>query len=232
VPVIRNEDGFTLVELLVGLSISLLSMGLVATIVTAATQNQQRVAKRVDANSRIRPVLTRIVDELHSACVAPRIVPVKGAADPAGGSNATRLTFLTLSGSDPTPLPQKHVILLSGGTVSESVSTSTSGTSPNWTFGPQGVSRPLLTGVSAPGNVMFKYYRFQNGVLDLNAPLGVPLSDANAPFVVYVSITLTAAPASRTSTPDPNASITLSDAVDLRLQPASQVASQDNLPCT
>jgi Tfp pilus assembly protein PilW len=228
---IRSENGFTLVELLVGIAISLLSLSVIAMMVTAATHNQDLVVKRVAANQRIRPVLTRIVDELHSACVAPRIAPVKGPSDPAGGSNATRLTFISLAGADPTPLPQKHVISLSGGTLSESVSQWTTGASPTWTFGPQSPSLPLLTGVSAPSGV-FKYYRFQNGQLPLDSPLQAPLTDASAALVAYVSISITADPPGGVSTQDPNSPIMLSDAVDLRLQPASQVATQDNLPCT
>jgi Tfp pilus assembly protein PilW len=229
---IRQEDGFTLVELLVGIAISLVTLSVIAMMVTAATHSQDLVVKRVAANQRIRPVLTRIVDELHSACVAPRIAPVKGPSDPAGGSNATRLTFISMAGADPTPLPQRHVISLSGSTLSESVSQGTTGTSPNWTFGPQGASQPLLTNVSAPAGVMFKYYRFQNGQLPLDSPLLAPLTDANAALVAYVSISITAAPNGGASSLDPRSPITLSDAVDLRLQPASQVATQDNLPCT
>jgi type II secretory pathway pseudopilin PulG len=232
---IRREEGFTLVELLVGIAISLVTLSVIAMMVTAATHSQDLVVKRVAANQRIRPVLTRIVDELHSACVAPRIVPVLG-DDATNGSTATRISFLSLVGDDVTPLPDKHVIYLSGGDLWEDVYRGTGGASPRWTFSATAdpvLSRRLLTNVSAPSGVMFRYYRFQSGVLNLNAPLAsAPLRAADAAFVVYVTINLTAAPAGGTSTQDPNSPITISDAVDLRLQPASQVATQDNLPCT
>jgi type II secretory pathway pseudopilin PulG len=228
---IRREDGFTLVELLVGIAISLLTMSMVATMVIASTHNQARVAKRVDANQRIRPVLTRIVDELHSACVATRIAPVIGDGT-VNGSTATRITFLSLAGGGVSPLPDKHVITLSGSTLSESVDHAVPGsTSPNWTFQGTPTTRTLLTGVSAPGGVMFKYNRFQNGQLVLAPSLTVPLSASDAALTAYVGVSITAAPTVGAGQ-DAKSPITLSDAVDLRLQPASQVASQDNLPCT
>jgi type II secretory pathway pseudopilin PulG len=230
---IRREDGFTLVELLVGIAVSLLTMSMVAMMVIASTHNQARVAKRVEANQRIRPVLTRIVDELHSACVATRIAPVIGDGT-VNGSTATRITFLSQAGNDATPLPDKHVIALSGGTLSESVYAGTGGASPNWNFSP--TPRPtdpqtLLTNVSAPGGVMFKFHRFQNGQLVLNPSLTVPLTASDAAVTAYVGIGLTADPTGGPGS-DAKSPITLSDAVDLRLQPASQIATQDNLPCT
>jgi type II secretory pathway pseudopilin PulG len=229
----RDEGGFTLVELLVGIAISLLTMSVVAMMVIASTHNQARVAKRVEANQRIRPVLTRIVDELHSACVAPRIAPVVGDGT-VNGSTATRITLLSQAGNGPTPAPDKHVITLSGGTLSESVDHAAPGsTSPNWTFQGTPTTRTLLTGVSAPGGVMFKFHRFQNGQLVLNPSLTVPLTASDAALTAYVGIGLTANPTPTGGPgPDAKAPITLSDAADLRLQPASQVASQDNLPCT
>jgi type II secretory pathway pseudopilin PulG len=231
--VIRDESGFTLVEMLAGIVISLLTMSMVATMVIAATHNQARIAKRVEANQRIRPVVTRMVDELHSACVASRIAPVIGDGT-VNGSTATRITFLSQAGDAVSPLPDKHVITLSGNTLNEAVYHAIGGASPTWTFSATPDPNPpqtLLTGVSAPSSVMFKYYRFQNGTLVLNAPLAVPLSATNAALVAYVAIGLTADPTGGPGL-DVKSPITLSDAVDLRLQPASQVASQDNLPCT
>jgi type II secretory pathway pseudopilin PulG len=225
----RGEDGFTLVELLVGIAISLLTMSMVATMVIAATHNQARVAKRVEANQRIRPVVTRIVDELHSACVATRIAPVIGDGT-VNGSTATRITFLSQAGDDVSPLPDKHVIYLSGTSLKEDVYPGTGGVSPTWTFGTP-TTRTLLTGVSAPSGTMFAYYRFQNGTLALDAPLAVPLSAANSALVAYLSLAITAAPTAGAGQ-DAKSPITLSDAADLRLQPASQIATQDNLPCT
>jgi hypothetical protein len=227
--VIRDESGFSLFELLIGIAVSLLTMSVVAVMVVAATHNQDRIARRVDANQRIRPVLSRIVDELHSACVAPRVVPVIGDGT-TNGSTATRITFVSGSGDDPTPLPDKHVVYLAGTTLKEDLYPGTGGVSPTWTYGSP-TTRNLLTGVSAPSGGMFQYFRYQNGTLALNTPLAVPLSATNAGLTAYVTIAITADPTSGPGR-DANSTLTLSDAADLRLQPASQIATQDNLPCT
>ncbi len=233
---IRDDGGFTMAELLVGMAVSVVTMSAIAMMVSAATHHQARVANRVAANQRARPVIARIIDELHSACVAPRIAPVVGDGT-ANGSTATRITFLSLAGNDPNPRPDKRVIVLSGDTLTESVYQGNGSTSPNgWSFSPTPTPdspRTLISGVSAPGGAVFNYYRFQNGQLVLNPPLTVPLTSSDAALVAYVGVSLTANPTPTGGTgPDANAPITLSDGVDLRLQPASQIATQDNLPCT
>jgi Prokaryotic N-terminal methylation motif len=235
----RDDGGFTLVELLVGIAVSLVTMSMVATMVVASIHNEARVAVRVDANQRIRPELTRIVDELHSACVAPRIAPVIGGIGTDGlpASTATRISFLSKSGNEVSPRPDKHVIELTNGTLNEWVFQGTGGAAPTWTYSSTPVRgydpRVLLTNVSAPGGVVFKYNRFQNGQLVLDPPLtSTPLlSTSDAGLTAYVSVSITAAPTGGTLQ-DANSPITLSDSVDLRLQPASQIPNQDNLPCT
>ncbi len=227
----RDEHGFTIIELLVSLAVSLVAISLITTMITVTTHNEDRIARRVDASQRGRPVMARIVNELHSACVAPRIIPVIGDGT-AGGSTATQISFLSQSGEAVTPTPDKHVIALSGTTLTESVYPATGGAAPSWTFsGTPSSTTQLLTNVSAPGGVMFSYYRFLNGQLS-TTPLPVPLSTTNAALTAYATISLTAAPTSGASLLDTNSPITFSNSADLRLESASQVPSQDNMPCT
>jgi Tfp pilus assembly protein PilW len=228
----RDERGFTLIELLVSMVSTIAVLSAILMMVTVATHNQDRIARRVDANQRGRPVMARIVNELHSACVAPRIVPVVGDGT-VNGSTATRISFLSMSGEAVTPTPEKHVIALSGTTLSESVFQATSGAAPTWTFsGTPSSTRQLLTNVSAPpSGAMFSYFRFQNGQLATTG-LPVPLTSANAGLTAYVTISLVASPTGGKSTLDANSPITLSDSADLRLESASQVPSQDNTPCS
>jgi prepilin-type N-terminal cleavage/methylation domain-containing protein len=227
----RDESGFTIIELLVSLAISLVVITMVTTMITVTTHNEDRIARRVDASQRGRPVMARIVNELHSACVAPRIIPVI-ADGTANGSTATQISFLSQSGEAVTPTPDKHVITLSGTTMSESVYPATGGAAPTWTFsGTPSSTTQLLANVSAPGGVMFSYYRFLNGQLS-NTPLPVPLSASNAALTAYVTVSLTASPTGGKSLLDANSPITFSNSADLRLESASQVPSQDNQPCT
>lgn len=227
----RDESGFTLIEMLVSMVAFIAVLSAIMMMVTVATHNQDRVARRVEANQRGRPVMTRIVNELHSACVAPRITPVLGDGT-VNGSTATRISFLSSSGSAVTPTPEKHVISLTGTTLSEAIYPATGGAAPTWTFSstPNSTNQ-LLTDVSAPGGVMFSYFRFVNGQLS-TTPLPVPLSAPDAGYTSYMKVALTAAPTGGASRFDANSPITFTDSVDLRLESASQVPSQDNMPCS
>jgi Tfp pilus assembly protein PilW len=226
-----DQRGFTVVELLVSMIATTVVLSAVMMMVTVSLHNQDRISRRVDANQRGRPVMSRIVNELHSACVAPRITPVIGDGT-VNGSTSTRITFLSKYGNEVTPTPEKHVIALSGTTLSESVYPATGGAAPTWTFsGTPSSTTQLLTGASAPSGVMFRYYDFQNGQL-ASTPLATPLSATNAGRTAYVTIALTATPTRGTSQQDLKSPITFTDSADLRLESASQVPTQDNMPCS
>ncbi len=226
-----DEGGFTLIELLVTMATAIVVFSAIAMMTTVATHNQVRIADRVDANQRVRPVMTRIVDNLHSGCVAPRTAPVLT------GSTSTKLIFLSKSGAAVSPTPDKRELTLSGTppTLSETVYPGTGGTPPNnWTYGTP-LTRTILTDVSAPGGVMFRYHDYVNGALNTTplpaaAPTGLSATDAGR--TAYVTISLTSAPAGGASTLDANSPITLSDSVSLRLESAGAVTTQDNMPCT
>lgn len=214
-----------MIELIVSISAGLIVMMAVVTMTIAVIHNQDRINRRVDANSRARPVMTRIVQELHSSCVTSHIVPIQT------GSTGTSMSFLSKSGSAVGPTPDLHTIYLSGTTLRESVFPATGGTAPSWTFsGTASSDRALLTRVSAPSGVLFRYYDFITGALS-TTPLATPLIDTNAARVAYVTTTFTSAPSAGVSSQDPNSSLVLTDGVDLRLESAGQYPNQDNLPC-
>jgi hypothetical protein len=79
---------------------------------------------------------------------------------------------------------------------------------------------------------MFRYFDFQNGQLSTTPLAATPLSATNASRTAYVTISLAASPTRGTSQQDLRSPITFTDSVDLRLESASQVPSQDNMPCT
>jgi Tfp pilus assembly protein PilW len=228
---IRDEGGFTLVELLMTMLTSLVIMSAIVMMLTVSLRNQDRINKRVDANQRVRPVMTHIVQELHSACIAPRMTPIIGDGT-TSGSTGTRISFLSKSGATVTPTPDLHVISLSGGTLSESVYPATGGTQPGpWTFSPTASSTSqLLTQVSAPASGMFQYYDFVNGQVD-TAPTAVPLSATDAAKAAIVKVTMSSSPTKGVSTFDPGSPLVVSNSADLRLENAGQFPNQDNLPC-
>jgi hypothetical protein len=222
-----DESGFTLVELLVGIFAFVVLLSAIMMMTTVATHNQERISDRVAANQRARPVMTRLIDALHSACVAPRVAPVLT------GSTSTSISFISKSGSSVSPTPDQRVVTLSGGNLTEQVYPATGGAPPTWTFsGTPSSTQTLLTNVSAPGGVVFRYYDYVNGQLNtVPLPTSPGLSATNAARTAYVSVSFTAAPSGGASSLDSKSPITLSDSADLRLESANQVTTQDNLPC-
>ena len=224
-----DESGFTLIELLTSMVMGTIVMFGVVVVTTAAVHSQDRVDRRVVANQTARPLMTRIVQELHSACVAPRITPI------VSGSTATSISFLSKSGSAVTPTPDLHTISLSGSTLTEQIFPATGGTQPTWTFsGTASSTYRLANNVSAPSGVAFRYYQFLNGAL-ATSPLTPPLDSTEAAHTAIVDISLTVGETAGlhqgTSSFDPASPLTLNDSVDLRLENAGQYPNQDNLPC-
>jgi Tfp pilus assembly protein PilW len=227
----KEDGGFTLVELLMTMLTSLVIMSAIVMMLTTSLRNQDRINKRVDANQRVRPVMTRIIQELHSACIAPRMTPIIGDGT-TNGSTGTRISFLSKSGAAVTPTPDLHVISLSGSTLSETVYPATGGAQPGpWTFSPTPSStRQLLTQVTAPASGMFQYYDFVNGQVD-TSPTAVPVNASDAAKVAIVKVTVSSSPTKGVSTFDPSSPLVVSNSADLRLENAGQFPNQDNLPC-
>lgn len=226
----RDDAGYTLVELLVGMMVSLVVLGVIMTMVQVATGDQRRVSEHVIANQRGRPAMTRIIDRLHSACVSPGLAPVRA------GSGESSLILYSKSGSAVSPTPNKYIFALSGGILTETTSLG-SGTEPsNWTFGSASSPVQLVDGVNAakvgepPASVpLFRYFAYEGGQV-ATTPLPVPLSAEDAAKAVQVNIAFMVGPRAGTTT-DPSALVTLTDSATLRIEPASEDSAQVNLPC-
>lgn len=242
----RSERGFTLVELVVAMAISIVVLLGILALVDVTTRGSARVAARVEANQRARTMLERLVDELHSTCVAPNVLPVVASSNGfASGDNT--LIFLKWSGSSVAPVPGspdpekagpfQNVVTLSGGTLTERVYPALTGSAPSWTFdtSPDPTkTRTLLTGVG-PAKVggsnvpLFQYFAYQGAQLSAT-PLPTPLTASDAARTVAVTISFSVGPRSN-PTPDQNAAASVSDSVVLRLSPASEAATEVNPPC-
>ena len=223
---LREDAGMTVVELLAGIIGFVVVFGAIMEMTIVATHNQDRIVHRVAADQRARPTMTRIMDGLHSACVAPRVAPI------APGSTDTSMTFVSKSGSAVSPVPDRRVLTLSGTTLTEQVYPATGGAAPSWTFsGTPSVNRTLLTNVTAPTGGAFRYFRYVNGQLS-STPLPVPLSSADAARTAHVTVSFAFQPGRGVSSLDTKSPITLTNSASLLLQSASPVVAQENLPCT
>jgi hypothetical protein len=227
---VKDERGYTLVELLIGSMVSLIVFGAILAMVQVATGDQNRVSQHVIANQRGRPVMNRIINRIRAACVSPGLAPVRE------GSTENSMTIYSKSGSAVSPVPNRYIISLSAGSLTETVALG-SGTEPaNWVFGAASSPVLLVDGVSTAqvgepaANVpLFRYYAYEGGKVAA-APLPTPLSAENAAKTVQVNIAYRVAP-SVASVGVAGASVTLTDAATLRIEPASEDSAQVNRPC-
>jgi Tfp pilus assembly protein PilW len=225
---ISDERGTTLVELITATAIGAVVLLALSSLIIVSLRESDRVAERTDANQRGRQVINQVVDQLHSACVAPQIAPIKA------GSTGTELRFLHQTGSAVVPVPVESSIALVGTTLqqSEFPLVSGAGEAPSsWKFTPTAAStHPLMTHVSPtpPSTSIFTYYAYSAGQIS-PTPLTVPLNE-NALTAVKVGIELTANPLN-TQVADPNAGANMQSSALLRLTPPSFNAGAANLPC-
>lgn len=228
----RAEDGSTLVELLVAISIGMIVLVGILNVVDASSRSSNRTTARVQANQAGRPALSRIIDQLHSSCVGP------GAAPVLAGSDGSTISFLHATGSAVTPVPAKRTFALSSGTLIDSVYANTGGASPSWTFAASPSSTfQVATGVGlaslgSPSSTvpLFRYFAYDAGGQLSSTPLPTPLSAADALKVVSVDVAFSVTPTKTTPNPDAGAPVSLSDTALLRFSPAGSPAA-GNLPC-
>ena len=148
--VLREQSGFTLVELLMTMLASLVVMSAIVMMTTTALRNQDRINRRVDANQRVRPVMT------HGSCrSSTRPASRRGSRRSSGTGRRTaareRGSRSSRRATPPSrPTPDLHVISLSGGTLTrDRVPGHRRRARRTWTFSGRRLTgrnaRPLLT---------------------------------------------------------------------------------------
>lgn len=227
---VKDERGYTLVELMVGMVVALVVLGAILEMVQVATGDQNRVSEHVIANQRGRPAMNRLIDTLHSACVSSGLAPVRE------GSSDSSLIVYSKAGEAVTPTPNRFVFSFSEGTLAEAVAEGSGEEPSDWTFGAESSPRQLVDGVSAaevgePEEALpyFRYFAYEGGQV-ASTPLSTPLTEEEAATVVQVDIAFTVAPRAG-AVSDPSALVTLTDSATLRIEPASEDTAQVNLPC-
>ncbi len=211
-------------ELLVGLAAAGVILIALSSLIITSMHQTSRVSARVEATQRARVTLAHIMQQLHSACVAPQIAPVYPK------STGTELEFIHKAGSAAIPVPDKTKIIYSAGTLTELDYRSTGGSAPVWTFAATPYSeRTLITGISPPpGGQIFSYYRYFEGRLS-TTPLVTPLNELSSQ-AVEVKVSFVAAP-ERTPVPDPSAAAGVSDTALFRLTTPSYSQEVFSPPC-
>jgi Tfp pilus assembly protein PilW len=227
----NDESGTTLIELMVGLAAGLVVMAAIVIALVVTLRETGRVASHVEANQDARLAMTKVVNELHSACVAPQIAPVRE------GSSGNKLIFVHQASSQATalpvaPTPTKSELLISGTTLTQFEYPMVSGIAPNWKFAERPTSSEvLMTGIAqtSPSVPIFRYYSYSNGAVSA-APLPTALSETSARTAVQVTIAFNVAPGHRPAE-DENAAAQIQNSVLLRLTSPSYNSAISDLPC-
>ncbi len=230
---LADERGVTLIEMLVGMIVGIVVLGGIVTMMTTTSRSSGRITERVVVNQQARPMMQRIMDELHSTCVAPGIAPVRG------GSSANEISFIHRTGSQVNPVPDLRRINFSNGALTERVYPATGGASPSWTFSSSPTSTfTMLTGVEsaklgslAQAVPVFRYRAYEDGVIDTD-PLPVPLSATDAARTVVVDVAFAVRPSQSQTSDEGGAPVVLSSSALLRFSPSNEDTSKAGLPCT
>lgn len=182
---VAGQAGFTMIELLVAMSLALVILFAAFGLIDLATRVSSQDTDRVDATTQARAGMETLVQELNSGCVTSDISPILASTSsgitPAVNTDATHLVFVdglgqsgTL-GQDGSIQPVEHVVSLNAnGTLTDTSYAYASGsyptlqTAPTWTFGPTKlgthvllahVSQQTIAGSTIP---MFRYYSYSN----------------------------------------------------------------------
>ncbi len=224
----REERGATLIELVVASAAGVVVLGAIGAVAIISLRQTDRVTTEVQATQRARLVLSQVIEELHSACLASGIAPVREE------STGTSLSFLHQIGSAVSPTPIKSIITLGEGTLTQSNYPSTGGSAPTWTFAEKPSStETLMTKISptAPSTSLFSYYSYSNGEISSTPLTASPtLGKTNASLTAQVTVALTAAPPNTPIT-NPSAAANVQDSALLRFTPTSYNTSAADLPC-
>jgi Tfp pilus assembly protein PilW len=235
-PLMRDESGTTMVEMLVGLAMGMIVITGLTLVVIVTMHASARVSARVEATQDGRVVLSNITEQLHSACVYPKIAPIKGGSSgETFASTPNKLAFVhagSSQGQAVAPTPVLSVISLTGTTLSQSDYAVSGGTAPNWTFSTTASeTRQLMTKVAPiPGRTsIFTYYSYLNGGLsELSA--SPTLSATNAGKTIEVRVALNTSPRA-TPVADQGNDASIQDSAVLRLTPPSFNENATALPC-
>jgi Tfp pilus assembly protein PilW len=224
---LRDEGGFTLVELLVGLMAGMVVASGLFTVLDVTLEQTTRTFSRVDATQRARTALERIETSMHSACVQNRVVPIRQ------GSTSTAVNFFSAYGSGVELTPVYHTIAYNSGnaTLTDTTYASVTGDAPNWLPSGATSTTTLLTNVAAvPGVNVFRYFSAgPTGKTELTAPLDEPESEKTTD----VQMTLVVKPAGGSNEDANLVPNTVTNSVSLRLSPTPNpgTPNQDFNPC-
>jgi prepilin-type N-terminal cleavage/methylation domain-containing protein len=170
---LHADHGFTLIEMLVALVLGVVVAGAALGILVVSQHQTAIVRDFGEATQSGRVAMTRIVDELHSSCIAKEFAPVQKE------SSATKLVLVNayskeaeIKSGEKTngEATREDVISFSkeAGTLTDEVLASTGGESPKFVFQSPGTGKKLQIGSKisetkegAEAVPVFAYYKYK-----------------------------------------------------------------------
>lgn len=213
-----GERGTTLVELLVATIAGVVVMMGLSMLIVVVLHGTARVNARVDATQRGRIAMTRIIEQLHNSCTAPKATPILE------GSTGTTLKFTHAVGAQTTavaPTPTTTELIYSAGTLTQKDTLSGNTT-----------TTTLLTSVApiAPRTSVFRYFRTVNDASTEIVPGTSGLSATQIVEVIEIRVGFSASPGT-TPIADAGSATSIEDGAILRLTPPSYNEKATAPPC-
>ena len=168
---LREDDGFTLPELLVTLSMAMILCLATFALVEVVMRRSAEIQARVDTTQRARTGMDLITRQLRSQVCAWRTDgnPTYNASRSIDSATPTSLTFFTYLGEEAdAPVADLHQIKLEGTSIVEVVQKGKANpiNTAQVSFPDPATTRPLLDNVTVPGSpnapVLFRYYKFDS----------------------------------------------------------------------
>lgn len=206
------EDGTSMVELVVGMGMGMVVLAGLSMLLIVTLHGNARVDARVEASDNARLTMTRVIEELHSACVNPTVAPVQfGSTE--NTLIFTRGTYGQQAEASEAPITTKLVYSPTASTLSES----DNGAAP----------RILLSHVGLPSGG--KVFEYKNPTVQESA-FESPLSTENAGRTILVNIAFKASPKSE-PVADAGAATEIQNSATLRLTPPTYEPGKVAKPC-
>lgn len=227
-PSLRDERGFTLVELMLTLSIGLVIIMASLTVLDGATRRSDGVQRRATSIQQGRAAMDHMVRSLRSqVCVRFDDVTI---ATPIVAASGSSVTYYSDFG-DASGVPDKHTLTVaSDGKVTDTFIDGT-GTQNAATFTSAPVTRTVADRIAGSGTIpILRYFGFNSASpptpdAALNSTASPTVASADLPKVARIVVTLKANPEGNPNT-NSNARLTttLQDQVYIRLADPDEAA--------
>ncbi|HEX5853878.1 MAG TPA: prepilin-type N-terminal cleavage/methylation domain-containing protein [Solirubrobacteraceae bacterium] len=174
-----DEQGFTLIELLVTMLTATVVAGALFAVLNLSTTQTAALSDKVQADQLGRIAMTRIVNALHSACIAPAFTPIQE------NSTGSKLIFITAySEKALIPEAELHEITWSETlhTLTDSHIKSTGGAWPDFTFPETRKSTPLAQNITQneSGGKKLPIFRYYSYATETTTGEAIPTTTLNS----------------------------------------------------